>query len=70
MACDMPEPCKVSSHDSCQKRFPWTHKEVDLALHPVVGLVLHLGDVEKFPHTLGFRTSIFLSVTMKCGQGY
>ena len=38
MACDMPEPCKFPSLDSCQKRFTWTHKEVDLAPHPVVGL--------------------------------
>ena len=70
MVCDMPKSCKFLSLDSSRKRFLWTQKEVDLALHPVVGLVLHLGDVEKFPHTLGFRTSIFLSVTMKCGQGY
>ena len=42
MACDMPEPCKFSFLDSCQKRFPWTHKEVGHAPHPVVGLVPHL----------------------------
>ena len=35
VACDMPEPCKFPSLDSCQKRFLWTHKEVDLAPHPV-----------------------------------
>ena len=29
VACDMPEPCKFPSLDSCQKRFLWTHKEVD-----------------------------------------
>ena len=40
MVCDMPKPCKFPSLDSCQKRFLWTHKEVDLALHQVVGLVL------------------------------
>ena len=38
VACDMPEPCKFSSLDSCWKRFLWTHKEVELASHPVVGL--------------------------------
>ena len=38
VACDMPEPCKFPSPDSYQKRFPWTHKEVDLAPHPIVGL--------------------------------
>ena len=39
-AYDMPEPCKFPSLDSCQKRFLQTHKEADLALLPVVGLVL------------------------------
>ena len=38
--CDMPEQCKLLSNNSCQKRFLWAHKEVDLALHPGVGLVL------------------------------
>ena len=31
------------------------HKEVDLAPHPVVGLVLQVEDVERFPHALGFE---------------
>ena len=31
----------------------WTHKEVDLALHPVVDLVLEVGDAEKFSQALG-----------------
>ena len=35
--CDMPESCKFPSLDSCQKRFLWTHKDVDLPPHPVVG---------------------------------
>ena len=56
MACDMPEPCKFSSLDSYQKRFLWTHKEVDLAPHPVVGLVFQTRDAEKFPHALGFES--------------
>ena len=34
----------------------WTHKEVDLAPHPVVGLVLQVGDAEKFPQALGFES--------------
>ena len=54
--CDMPEPCKFLTLDSCQKRFMWTHKEVDLAPHSVVGLVLQVGDAEKFCHTLGFES--------------
>ena len=52
-ACDMPEPCKFPSLDSCQKRFLWTHKEIDLAPHPVVSLVLQVGDTEKFSYALG-----------------
>ena len=44
---DMPEAWNFSSLDSCQKRFLWTHKEDDLAPHPVVGLVLQVGDSEK-----------------------
>ena len=32
---------------------PWLHKEVDLAPHPVVGLVFQVGDVEKFPQAAG-----------------
>ena len=53
---DMPKPCKFLSLNSCQKRFPWTHKEVDLAPHLIIGLVLHVGDVEKFPKALGFQS--------------
>ena len=30
-ACGISEPCKFSSPDSCQKRFLWAHKKVDLA---------------------------------------
>ena len=33
-----------------------THKEADLALHPVVGVVLQVGDAEKFPQALGFES--------------
>ena len=56
MACEMPEPCQFPSLDSCQRRFLWTHKKVDLTPHAVVGLVLQLGDTEKFPRALGFET--------------
>ena len=51
----MPEPYKLPSLDSCQKKLLWTHKRVDLALHPVVGLVPQAGDLEKFPQALGFE---------------
>ena len=37
-------------------RFLCTYKEVDFAPHQVIGLVLHVGDVEKFPHALGFQS--------------
>ena len=39
-----------------QKRFLWTNKELDLAPHPVVDLVLQVEDTEKFPHALGFES--------------
>ena len=56
MAFEMTVPCKFPSLDSCQKRFLWTHTEVDLAPHPVVGRVLQVGDTEKLPHALGFES--------------
>ena len=63
---DMSEPCKFPSLYSCQKRFLWTHKKVDLALHQVLGLVLYVGDVEKFPQALDFESlDPFLSVSKK-----
>ena len=52
----MSKPCKFPSLDGCQKRFLRTHKETDLAPHPVVGLVLQVGDAEKFPRALGFES--------------
>ena len=55
VVCDMPEPCKFLSLDNCQKRSLWTHKEVDLAPQPVVGLVFQVGGTEKFLHTFWFR---------------
>ena len=55
MACDMSETCKFPSLGGCQKRFLWTHKRAVLAPHPVVGLVLQVGDAEKFPQALGFE---------------
>ena len=56
LACDMLELCKFLSLNSYLKRFLWTHWEVDLAPHPVVGLVLQVGDTEKFPQALGFKS--------------
>ena len=56
MACDMPEPWKFLSPDSCKKRFRWTHMEVDLTPHQIAGLLLQVGDTEKFPDTPGFES--------------
>ena len=56
MVNDMPEPCKFPSLDSCQKRFLWTHKEVDHAPHPIICLVFQVEDADKFPQALGFRS--------------
>ena len=65
VACDMPEPCKFLSLDSCQKRFLWAHKEVDVALHPVVDLVLPVGGAEKFPRCT-YQTIIIRSRKRLC----
>ena len=56
----MPEPCKCPSLDSCQKRFLWTYKKVDLALHPVIGLVQKVGNARDFFGHLVMKTWIFL----------
>ena len=56
VACDMPEPCEFSSLDCCQKSFPWAHKEVDFALHPVVGFVRQVRDAERLLQTLGLES--------------
>ena len=58
MACDMPELCKFPSLESCRKRFLWTHKEADLVPHPVVGLVLQIGETETFSMHLVSKTRI------------
>ena len=50
----MPGLFEFPSLDSCQKRFLWAYNGVDLAPHPVSGLVLQVGETEKFPQALGF----------------
>ena len=47
VARNVPESCEFPSLDSCQKRFLWAHKEVGLAPHPVIGLVLQIVGAEK-----------------------
>ena len=51
----MPEQSEFLSLGSCRKRFLWIYKEGNLALHLVIGLVLQVGDEEKFPQALGFQ---------------
>ena len=54
------------NHASFQKRFLWTHKEVDLAPHPVTGLVLQVRDAGKFLQALGFQSlDPFFRVSMQ-----
>ena len=36
----VPETCELPFIPNCQKKFLWAHKEVNLALHPVVDAVL------------------------------
>ena len=56
LACDMPQPSKFLSLDSCQRRFLWAHKEADLALSPVAGFLLQVEDAKKFPWAVGFKS--------------
>ena len=55
VVCDMPEPCKFPPFNIRQKRFLWTHTEVDLAPHPVVGLVPQVENARKFFQALDFE---------------
>ena len=57
VARDMPELVEFPSLESCQKRFLWLHKEVDVASHPVFGLVLQVEDVKKFSQALSIEIS-------------
>ena len=42
----------------------WTHKGIDLAPHPVVGLVLQVENTEMFPRALGLEIlDIFVRVS-------
>ena len=56
MVSDMPKPSKFPSLGRCQESFLWSHKGVDLAPHPVVGLVLRVADADRFPHAHGFKS--------------
>ena len=56
MVCDMHEPCKCPSLDSCQKTLLWNSMGVDLAPDQVFGLALQVADTEKFPLALGFES--------------
>ena len=54
--CNMPEPCKFVSLASCQKRFPWTYKEVDLTPHSVVPSYFHINELLTKDHP-SFKTA-------------
>ena len=59
LAHDVPAQTTVPSLDSCQQRFLWVHKKDDLAPHPDTGLVLQVGNAEKFtqvPQVLGLKS--------------
>ena len=53
-ACDMPKTSEFPSLDNCQKRFLRTHKEVDLAQHPVISTVLQEGSAKKVSSSTWF----------------
>ena len=69
MALDRPKPCEFPSFDSGQKSILLGHREVDIAPHPVVGLVLHAGDAEKFPEALGLENLDFFFFFLGGGGG-
>ena len=48
MVCDMSEAYEFPSLHSCHERILWTHREVDLAPHLVVGFALQEEDADKF----------------------
>ena len=66
MVHDMPEACKFLSLDSCLKRFPWAHKEIDLIKNPVVCLLLQVEDVEMFPQALSTLGCEIVQSTQEC----
>ena len=63
----MPEPREFPSLDSCQKKFLWANKVVDLAQHQVVGLVLQGGNAEKFSSGNWFRKPGSFSQSQQTG---
>ena len=68
VAWDMPEPCEFPSLYSCLKRFLLTHKEDDLAPHPVVDLVLQVGDAEMFVMHLVWNVWILFFHSQQAGS--
>ena len=59
VACDVPEPCEFLYLD-------WHHKEADLVPQPVAGLVLRVGEAEKFPQALAFQSlDLFVRVSQR-----
>ena len=52
----MPGPYEFPSLDSCHRRFLWINEEVDLVLHPVVGLVIQVQNAEKLSRAFCLET--------------
>ena len=68
MVCDMPEPRKFPSLDSCQTKFLWNHKAVDLAPRPVIGLVLQSRRYEEVSSSTWFRKSGSIFQSQQAGS--
>ena len=68
MECDMPVSCKFASFDNFQKSLLWTHKDADHALRRVLGLMLQIGDTQKFPHALAFKSQDHFSQSQQAGS--
>ena len=51
----MSVPREFPSLDSCQRRALWAYREVDLAPHPVAGLVLPVEDAQNSSQALGLE---------------
>ena len=58
---------QVSVSGQLPEEFLWTNEEVDPTLQPVFGLVLQVGDAEKFPQALSFKSLDLLFKVSKLG---
>ena len=64
MVYDMPKPCKFLSLESCLNGFLQALKEFGHAPHPVICLVLQVGEARKFLQALALKNQgPFVSVS-------